>query len=68
MHFDLPDGVVNATSSPSCVAVPSRVAVWNWPTSAGCPASMNAITSATSAPGSGGLAGVVEVGDGRARR
>ena len=26
MQFDLPDGVVKATSSPSCVVVPSRVA------------------------------------------
>ena len=63
MHCDLPDGVVNATSSPSCFAVPSRVAEWNWFTSAGRPDSMNLITSPTSAPASGALAGVgVDVG------
>ena len=63
MQDDLPDGVVNATSSPSCVVVPSRVAEWYWPTSAGRPASMKAITSPTGAPSAGGLAGVVGVGD-----
>src|SRR5215212_3825753 len=61
MHCDLPDGVVNATSSPNCVAAPSRVAVWNWVTSAGWPDSTNAITSPIGAPGSGGFGGVVAV-------
>src|SRR6478609_3563938 len=62
MQFDVPDGVVNATSSPSCVVVPSRVAAWNWFTPAGCPDSTNAITSATAAPGCGAPGGIVDVG------
>ena len=62
MQFVLPDGVVNATSSPSCVVTPSRVATWYWAASAGVPpASIQAMTSATGAPGVGGSAGAVVV-------
>src|SRR5215212_9996904 len=62
MQSDFPDGVVKATSSPNCVVVPSRVAEWNWPASAGWPDSTKATTSAMSEPASGGLAGVIDVG------
>ena len=61
MQFVLPDGVVNATSSPSCVVTPSRVATWYSAASAVPPASIQAMTSATGALGAGGWAGAVVV-------
>ena len=55
MQFVLPDGVMNATSSSSCVVTPSRVAVWNAAASgAGLPASIQVITPAIGVPGDGG--------------
>jgi hypothetical protein len=71
MQLTLPDGVVNATSSPSCVVVPSRVALWYAPASTGCPAAIQLMTSATgvsvpggAADGADGATDVTELRDG----
>ena len=61
MHV-VPDGVVNATSSPSGVPAPERNATWKSAASTGPAFCTHAIASAAGAPGAG-AGELVEVGD-----
>ncbi|BBZ33767.1 hypothetical protein MCNF_23720 [Mycolicibacterium confluentis] len=64
MHLVLPDGVTNATYSPSCVVTSSRVAVRNSASSAGAPARTQVVTAEIEAPAFGAADGTFEVAEG----